>query len=316
MSWMITANTEYLPQVVDALPEVVRKALQEKNVCVAGGFIRDVISGKKPSDVDMFGEEWPFGKEEVGYRVGMCVTFTRVAQLPVQWVKISGEYAAHVCTKFDLTNCQVWLEWDRERGKWRLQGTTQAWTDLKEGVFHFNPTGGSVCKSYWHMAKLIRKGYMPGMLLDPENLTGVVAGLLAESKRFQSTEFIDEVSRSVEDHIWAKAPDDEKFLKNGKLQRDVVLKQMTSPNGGQVTEVDAYGNPRPSMAEHTSAPREVTPSPEREGVPVGGRGEVGNRTANSVPSWRAPLSGMDTGQRDSEGLDQWYPIPDEEGPGF
>ena len=116
--------------VLTHLPKDVRILIEENPVFLGGGFIRAIIAGEKPSDIDLFGKT----KEQLqvfAYKLsnsrGVKVHETKNAitllcnpRLTVQFItRWVYDTAEGVMASFDFTVCQavIWYDWDSSTWK-------------------------------------------------------------------------------------------------------------------------------------------------------------------------------------------------------
>lgn len=99
---------------ITALPGSVERILSRWSVCIAGGFVRSVITGEEPNDIDMF----PLGtldttgvvadlkvdRYEQAARTENAITMVRQGRTPIQIVtRWPGKTVDRVLEGFDLT---------------------------------------------------------------------------------------------------------------------------------------------------------------------------------------------------------------------
>ena len=166
--------------VVSRMPKDIR-ALLEKYPCrlfVAGGFIRSVIAGEEPSDIDMFGESkdllGSLAKQLSGERDGRCfntdnaLTVLSPTRMTVQFItRWLFNDPEKVIQSFDFTVCQACV-WYGNDNKYHSQISDNFYIDLAaRRLVYTNPVreeeaGGS----FMRVLKFIKRGYniQPGSL--------------------------------------------------------------------------------------------------------------------------------------------------------
>jgi hypothetical protein len=179
-------HNNFTQMVVAAMPSALRNALMYTNACVAGGYVRDIISGKDPKDIDVFVQDEIVAKE-VQDRLEWDLESARtkenknsvtvdsydplVTMPPIQIINRWYVWPPEELVKtFDWGICQAAVYYDGR--EW--QGVcTQAFVDdlANETATYMAPdrdedAGASVLR----MVKLARKGYF----VDEESIAGCV----------------------------------------------------------------------------------------------------------------------------------------------
>jgi hypothetical protein len=131
-----------IDKVVAALPPSVRALLETRPLFLAGGFVRDVIAGRKPSDIDLFGPraELEEAFDHVTWGTAGEVKLAKntqtwmVKELPVQFVIGFPAYQPETLLdrfNFTVNKAVIWFErhlWGS--GEWRSQCSPDFYADL------------------------------------------------------------------------------------------------------------------------------------------------------------------------------------------
>lgn len=188
-------------RIVTSLPRDVRKLLKESNgaVFLAGGFIRAILSGEQPADIDLWGRD----KEELDRHAELfaarrkvrCMstknahTILDLGRTPVQFITRWTFPTPEACAEsFDFTIAAacIWYEDGKDvmqlgaarglDGGWRSYCGETFYRDLcTKSLVYTSPdrnedAGGSLLR----MQKFIRKGYS----ISPGNMAAVISRLL------------------------------------------------------------------------------------------------------------------------------------------
>lgn len=193
-----------LRHVVERLPRDVRDLLSDhpRKLFVAGGFVRAVVAGEKPSDIDIFGgdPEWlenvarGFMARRPGARLHKsknALTILSPERMPVQFITRwtfeddvgDGSRARRksaqekLADSFDFTVCQaaIWRNGNQSNRPWRSITGPRFYSDLAARRLHYTvprrieEAGGSLLR----VIKYIQRGYS----IQVESLAQVVARL-------------------------------------------------------------------------------------------------------------------------------------------
>lgn len=189
MSELLDTDVRY---VVQRLPRDIREMLTSNagRVFVGGGFIRAVIAGEEPSDIDVFGYDKDyliniaenFAKDRPGsklHRTGNAITVLTPDRLPVQFITRWTFAGAHnLVNSFDFTVCQaaVWRQGKAATSPWKAQVGNRFYVDLAaRRLVYTNPVrdeeaGGSLLR----VLKYVKRGYS----IQVSSLGDVVARLI------------------------------------------------------------------------------------------------------------------------------------------
>lgn len=187
--------------VVRNLPKDVRALLKANpgRIFLAGGYIRDRISGAPINDIDLWGVdsvELGTVAELFGAKRGVRVMSTDNAHTiltqgrsPVQFItRWVFDYPGACADSFDFTVCSaaIWYEGDR----WESYCHNDFYADLagKRLVYTYPARNEDAGGSLMRVQKLIRRGYS----ISPGNLAGVIARL--------TTRFYDDFLHHDERH--------------------------------------------------------------------------------------------------------------------
>jgi hypothetical protein len=158
--------------VLTHLPKDVRTLIEENPVYLGGGFIRAIIAGEKPSDIDLFGKS----KEALqvfAYKLsnsrGVKVHETQnsitllcnprlAVQFITRWVYNTAE---GVMASFDFTVCQAVVWYDLESGTWKSAVSEGFYCDLaaRRLVYTMPQRNEDVGGSILRVRKYLSRGY-------------------------------------------------------------------------------------------------------------------------------------------------------------
>lgn len=182
-----TLHPDDLRRVVGRLPKDVRELLKGRHLFVAGGFVRAVIAGEEPSDIDIFGNTEPTMKDAAellvrgrdgcrAHDTDNAKTILCPPRLPVQFITrwMYGS-AGQLVSSFDFTVCQAAIWRDFGAGDWQSSVSPDFYTDLASRRLRYTSPereeepGGSMMR----VLKFLRRGYH----ISPPSLGGVIARL-------------------------------------------------------------------------------------------------------------------------------------------
>lgn len=185
-----------IAMVVRRLPADLRKLMRQHTLFLAGGFIREVISGGEVRDIDMFGENKdalesameelklmrsPNRVEATSFETKFAYTLLCPPRAPVQFIhKWTYTDPKQLIAELDFTVCQavVWHEGDGEEGKgnWASWCSPMFYPDLAARRLRYTfpvraeAAGGSLMRA----RKFLARGYN----IQADSLAGVVARLV------------------------------------------------------------------------------------------------------------------------------------------
>lgn len=178
-----------LRNVVQHLPKDVRKQLSRNpnKLFVGGGFIRAIVAGEKPSDIDMFGDTKERLNRISGYlqqdRIGSkthttknAITLLSPERMPVQFItRWLFSKPEDLVASFDFTVCQAVVFYDGVTKQWSSSIGEGFYTDLaaKRLTYTFpvreEEAGGSMLR----VMKYVKRGYN----IQIDSLAGVISRL-------------------------------------------------------------------------------------------------------------------------------------------
>ena len=184
---------EDLRFVVSHLPKDMVELLKKFPLFVAGGFIRAIIAGETPSDIDVFGydratleliaKDFASGREGRLFSTDNACTVLAPPRLPVQFItRWLYSDSRMLIESFDYTVCQAVVWWSEDR--WHSLVTPRFYIDLAaRRLVYICPArdeaaGGSLLRAM----KYIRRGYN----ISPESLAFVIARFVSGVKGFSS----------------------------------------------------------------------------------------------------------------------------------
>jgi hypothetical protein len=180
-----------LRNVVQHLPKDVRKHLSRNgsNLYVGGGFIRAIVAGEKPSDIDMFGDTKErlnrvsayLQQDRTGSKTHItsnAITLLSPERMPVQFItRWLFNTSQDLVSSFDFTVCQAVVFYNKDTKNWDSQVGEGFYTDLaaRRLVYTFpvreEEAGGSMLR----VMKYTRRGYN----IQIDSLSGVMARVTA-----------------------------------------------------------------------------------------------------------------------------------------
>lgn len=288
-------------RVIEALPERIRQALMEKNVIVAGGWPRDVYCGVQPGDIDMYGPEWPFGEEEVGWvGEGGVVNFTSVVPgTVVQWIRTPADESPTdwIRRNFDVGLCKIVVARRTHKAELSVQAIG-AWETLANDrlitIIAIHPSGSfRVAK---HIAKLLRKGYR----LSEDNVASIITlfermiidvGAMEDGEKLW--DMIGDITTRLNNELY---PPSQMAIQPSRITRRDVMQELSE-------RTVQYEGDRPvELALDDPAPASISPSGVEQSVPVGSGEQERTTAAPSIPSSGGAVSNLDNGQAGSAGV--------------
>lgn len=162
---------EDLRRVVRRLPKDIIKLIQEKGIFLGGGFIRALVCGEKPNDIDLFGPSkdrielcvellQKEGRKPRVLRTDNAITLIEPPRAAVQFITRWLYDDPRQCLReFDFTIAQAVVWWD-ESG-WRSAVAPTFYADLASRRLRYTQpsrnedAGGSMLR----MRKFLGRGY-------------------------------------------------------------------------------------------------------------------------------------------------------------
>lgn len=189
---MITLTPTDLQLVVRRIPRDVRELMQREPLFLAGGFIREAISGGKVQDLDMFG----ISKEDLGiiaHRLWSVRVATEAAarrhetkyaysvfsppRAPVQFIHAwCYSDPKKLIEELDFTVCQAVVWYNRVSAAWESMASEGFYPDLaaRRLVYTFPQRVEAAGGSLMRVRKFLARGYN----IQAHSLAGVVARLV------------------------------------------------------------------------------------------------------------------------------------------
>lgn len=214
------SETNYIPMqesdltlIVRSLPEMVRNAMRGYNAAefiVAGGFIRTLLMGQTPRDLDLFcnntssAEHWMInvqrsaGEEFSGGRRWSAIgDGSKITILELIWRhKFDGP--AGLLDDFDLRMSKAAVWYDPTEEKWRSFIDPMFYQDnVRRELVFCNPPPDP--RDLLRVFKFVQEGYS----IDPVNMAKVVAHSFSAMSTLQGNNFLA-VRKELED-IYTKA---------------------------------------------------------------------------------------------------------------
>jgi hypothetical protein len=195
-----------LRNVVQHLPKDVRYQMTRNynTLFVGGGFVRAIVAGEKPSDIDMFGHSkdklttvsFNLGQDRPGSKLhtsNNAITLLANDRLPVQFItRWLFNSAEELVKSFDFTVCQAVVYYNKETKQWDSAINDNFYQDLaaRRLVYTFpvreEEAGGSMLR----VMKYVKRGYN----IQIDSLAGVMSRIAAKvcSHELSNTENQDE----------------------------------------------------------------------------------------------------------------------------
>lgn len=181
---MITLTNTDLNFVVRRIPKDIRDLLTSNRLFIAGGFIREVIAGNDPKDIDLFGSSKDFlgavaqtlaaGRDVHPHTTDNAITILCPPRLPVQFItRWCFSEPTPLVESFDFTVCQAVIWWDGASQRWESMASESFYPDLaaRRLVYTFpkrdEEAGGSMLRA----RKFLQRGYS----IQADALAGVIA---------------------------------------------------------------------------------------------------------------------------------------------
>jgi hypothetical protein len=182
-------NTD-LHYVVSRLPKDIAKLIKDFNLIVAGGFIRETISGGIVSDIDVFGSDecilQAAAKELESKREGCrkfatknAITILSPPRLPVQFI-LRWVFPDRIfcIDSFDFTVCQAAIWFDTSSQTWQSIIADDFYPDLaaKRLVYTYPQRDEDAGGSMLRIRKFIQRGYS----IQSLSMAGVISRLVSK----------------------------------------------------------------------------------------------------------------------------------------
>lgn len=181
---MTELHNNDLHYVVSHLPKDIRKMMEDSALVLGGGFIRELIAGNKPNDIDLFGADTSTLKlaaqllaaqrQSRLIETANALTIVTATRMPVQFItRWLFDKPEQVIESFDFTVCQA-VVWFAE-GSWHSAIGADFYRDLAaRRLTYTHPqrnedAGGSLLR--------VRKFLARGYTIQVMSLAGVVARL-------------------------------------------------------------------------------------------------------------------------------------------
>ena len=190
--------------ITASLPEPVAEVLSENpgDVVLAGGFVRDIIAGVEPSDVDMFASR----KVSASRFLTLARTYkitkstTSIAEfagpLPIQVIWPKAEPLEHVATRFDFACCLGLVAYGDDG--WYGKCHPTFYKDVKDRRLTLLGADKVRSRSLQRVLKLVAKGCS----IEPEDLATIVAGVVAMTPQASEMLLEEELLRQQLTAAW------------------------------------------------------------------------------------------------------------------
>lgn len=140
--------------------------LNDTSVVLAGGFVRDTLSGAAPKDVDLWVRDAETEDRVHKALVPVTETFkqspwatTYLSRwLPIQVIRWEFTTLSDLLRHFDFSVCQAAVCY---ADTWIGLASVEFFTDIQDHVIHYNTEQHKflVASDVWHMTRLLSKGY-------------------------------------------------------------------------------------------------------------------------------------------------------------
>lgn len=175
--------------VVSRLPKDIRSLMQEHPLIVAGGFIRETVSGGKVSDIDIFGASkealelaamyLTLNRKGRKFSTKNAITVLSPPRFPVQFITRWLFDTPTLCTEsFDFTVCQAAVWHDHEAKRFKSSIGENFYPDLAARRLTYTypvrdeDAGGSMLR----MRKFISRGYS----VQAGSMAGIISRLVGK----------------------------------------------------------------------------------------------------------------------------------------
>jgi len=183
---MNTLTQQDLNFVVRRIPRDIRTLMMGSNLYLAGGFIRETISGGEVKDIDLFGENKDALKANAMllaerrsvkcHSTDNALTVLCPPRMPVQFITrwVFGSPDGLV-QSFDFTVCQAAIWFDKTTKEWASQASESFYPDLsaRRLVYTFPSREEEAGGSMLRVRKFLTRGYN----IQADSLAGVIARL-------------------------------------------------------------------------------------------------------------------------------------------
>jgi hypothetical protein len=183
---------EDIARVASRVPKPLREYMEKstKPLYLGGGFVRDVISGERPSDVDFFTDTMDNAtyhaiqiaqvlKGKIIAKTENAETILSPGRIAVQVIKKwLFDHPEDVIKSFDFTFAQAVIWYDLRRKKWKGMCSADFYADVasKALVYTYPDRDEAPGGSMMRVRKFLRRGYK----ISAENLGGVISRLVSK----------------------------------------------------------------------------------------------------------------------------------------
>lgn len=179
---MTTLTPADLHYVLSRTPKDIRALMTANKLFLGGGFIREVVAGNAPKDIDLFGPDKQMlrttaaalGTERAGraFFTDNAITVLAPPRLPVQFIsRWLYDKAEDVMASFDFTVCQavIWFE----NQAWHSLVSDSFYSDLaaRRLTYTFPMRDEEAGGSMMRVRKFLGRGYN----IQAASLAGVIA---------------------------------------------------------------------------------------------------------------------------------------------
>lgn len=180
---MVELKREDVERVLKALPEQVVRMLRMSGLFLAGGFIRAIVAGEKPSDIDIFSsskeeaERWSSilasSLEKGRHSTPNAITIPHpggAIQFITRWL---FNTAYEVTNSFDFTIAQALVCYDKVLNKWVGMCSEEFYPNTEKKVLRYTSPmrEEDAAGSLLRVNKFLQRGYS----ISDEDLAKVVA---------------------------------------------------------------------------------------------------------------------------------------------
>lgn len=187
-----TIRKQDIHRVLTRTPKDIREMLKENpSMCIGGGFIRAIISGETPNDIDIFGRSTvelqvaakslqekreEFGETIRGFSTGNAITILTQGRMPIQFItRWVYPHPRDVLWSFDFTVCQAVIYYCADSKTFKGLCAETFYQDLaaKRLVYTYPKRSEDAGGSLLRVIKYVRRGYN----VQVDTLAGVCARL-------------------------------------------------------------------------------------------------------------------------------------------
>lgn len=180
---MVQLSYGLVMDVVGRLPKELISLMEKYPIFLGGGFIRAVVAGEKPSDIDLFSPSRELAElyaEELAFTLGKG-SFSTPNSISISYPETQIQFitrwsfsdAKSLIDSFDFTIAQAAVWFSQTYGQWRgIASDSFTFHTLSKQLVYTSPTREEdAAGSLLRVTKFLSRGYS----IDDESLAKVVA---------------------------------------------------------------------------------------------------------------------------------------------